>query len=125
MSEAISSSELRERVFPFRAGGFFHGLLEQDGPVCLVKRTRVTTRPHKQLHYEVVLLQWHPVLSWPDGRQSPEGWNYPPSESWGEYGWTYRELAKARLKYDEIRSKTPSELPYKAKKGGSKPPVVI
>jgi hypothetical protein len=118
MSAGISSGGLREPAFPFRRAGFCHELIDQDGSACLVKRTRATSRPNKQLHYEVVLLQWCPAWTLPDGNSIPEGWRYPKSEQWGTYGWTYTELAKAREKYDELCSTKASGTYPLAPKGG-------
>ena len=96
--QIMKHTDSPELTFPFRRDGFLHELLEQDGPSCLVRRSK----GGRQIHFEVVLLQWRTARTWPNGDFTPEGWHYPSSERWGTYGWTYTELAKARQKYDEL-----------------------
>src|SRR5260221_12705922 len=104
--------------FLFKAGGFLHDLLAQEGLVCLVQRTRDGTA---NVHFEVILLRQHNARTWPNGECTPAGWHYPGSERWGTDGWTYNELAKARQKYDRLCSKMAAVLLDKAKTGGFEP----
>jgi hypothetical protein len=85
-------------LFPFRSDGFTHELVKQDGPVCLVRRHK----KDRQLHYEVVRMRWREARTWPGGQTTPAHFSYPDSEEWGTNGFTYRELSKARRKYDEL-----------------------
>jgi hypothetical protein len=85
---------MKPALFPFDRGGFHHELVEQSWPVCLVKRTKAG-----QLHWEVVILQRHKAVQWPNGDFTPPGWHYPSNEQWGESGWTYADLATARHRY--------------------------
>jgi hypothetical protein len=77
--------------FPFVRDGFTHELLEREGVVCLVKRSKAA-----RWHYEVVVLQLEPDKTIRD-RFYPAHERYPSSEQWGTYGFTYRsdELERA------------------------------
>ena len=86
--------------FPFKRGGFLHELLEQSGLVCLVRRSR-----DGRAHFEVAVLQYHAERQLPDGCLIPAGWGYPSSGQWGEAGWTYHDLAKARPRYQTLARK--------------------
>jgi hypothetical protein len=103
--------------FPFIVGGFLHDLLAQEGPVCLVRRTRCLDGSGN-VHFEIAVLRPHNARTWPNGECTPAGWHYPGNERWGTDGWTYNELAKARQKYDELCSKMAAVLLDKAKTGG-------
>jgi hypothetical protein len=87
---------MKRTLFPFARGGFSHELVEQCWPVCLVKRTK----GGRQLHWEVVILQQHEAVHWPNGDFTPPGWHYPSIEQWGEAGWTFADFADARRHYD-------------------------
>ena len=96
MAGAVGEKSIVKRtLFPFDRAEFTHELLEQSWPVCLVKRSK----RGRQLHWEVVVLQQHEAVHWPNGDFTPRGWHYPSSELWGESGWTYTELPRARCRY--------------------------
>jgi hypothetical protein len=120
LASCLSAASARQPQpqFPFRRDGFLHELLEQTGPVCLVRRSKGS----RQMDYEVARLQRHKSRKWPNGKFTPEGWHYPTSQQWGTYGWSYADLAKARKKYDEVRSKMACERVRQGQKGGQKPP---
>jgi hypothetical protein len=86
-------------IFPFTSGGYRHELIEQSGPVCLVRRSK----GDRQEHFEVVVLRWGREHTWPDGRITSAGWRYPSSEQWGAYGWTYTDARMARKHYTEAQ----------------------
>jgi hypothetical protein len=77
--------------FPFTRDGFTHELVERDGRVCLVRRSKPD-----HWHYEVVLLaiEHDKTIR---GVFYPEHERYPSSEAWGTHGFTYRsgELQQA------------------------------
>ena len=100
-------------LFPFGSNGFTHELVKQDGPVCLVRRHK----KDRQLHYEVVILQWRKDRILPDGSFRAAAWAYPGSEQWGTYGWTYNDAAKARVRYDETRARMARERFTEGQKG--------
>jgi hypothetical protein len=84
--------------FPFTRDGFIHELVQRDGRVCLVRRSKP-----RHWHYEVVVLRVRP----PEerfGRAYPERETYPSSEEWGTYGFTYlgSQLDTARERYKEL-----------------------
>jgi hypothetical protein len=89
-------------TFPFRRDGFWHELLEQSGPVCLVERFK---NDRSRLHFEVVVFQKRKARILPNGDFLPEGWVYPASQQWGESGWTYADFAQARCRYLTLASK--------------------
>jgi hypothetical protein len=101
ISDTFSGATRPELQFPFCRDGFSHELLEQADLVCLVRRSK----GNRQIHFEVVVLQWSKGRTWPSGRISPDGWHYPSSEQWGTYGWTYRDLVEARPKYHSLSLK--------------------
>jgi hypothetical protein len=86
---------VKRTLFPFDRDGFQHDLVEQCWPVCLVERTK----GGRQLHWEIVILQKHKAVHWPNGDFTPPGWHYPSTKQWGDAGWTYTDLAKARHRY--------------------------
>jgi hypothetical protein len=81
----------RSLVFPFKAGGFDHLLLQRDGDVCLVQRG--------PWNFEVVLIQHHPARAYPDGRTTPPREGYPGSSQWGKAGWSYISQEKAEKRF--------------------------
>ena len=87
--------DVRKLHFPFNRGGFTHELLERDGLVCLVKRSKP-----KHWHYEVVKLQIRAPSEF-QGRHFPEREKYPSDEEWGIYGFTYlaSDLKSAQERY--------------------------
>lgn len=104
-----------ELTFPFERDGYRHELISKDGPICLVRRSK-----DAQVHFEVVRLQWSKGRYWPSGRVTPDGWHYPSGQQWGIHGWTYSDLAGARRKYEELRSKEAREASSVSQKGGIK-----
>jgi hypothetical protein len=84
--------------FPFTRDGFTHELLERDGLVCLVKRSKPA-----HWHYEVVKLSVQPAHEFM-GKQFPEAERYPASEAWGTHGFTYHhtQLETARARYTSL-----------------------
>jgi len=97
---------MTDSLFPFRKSGFEHELVEQYGTVCLVKRSR-----NGITHYEVVRLHWEREKNFPNERMSVAHWAYPGSEVWGERGWTYSDLTRARRKYLELAQNSDSMAP--------------
>jgi hypothetical protein len=85
-------------AFPFTRDGFTHELLQRDGRVCLVRRSKPA-----HWHYEVVLLQIEPDKTI-RGVFHPEHERYPSSEAWGTHGFTYRsdELQQAAARLREL-----------------------
>jgi hypothetical protein len=71
--------------FPFRRGGFSHELIECDGAVCLVRRSK-----EGHWHFEVVELRMEPDRTLFD-RFFPSHERYPGNDEWGTHGFTYRE----------------------------------
>jgi hypothetical protein len=108
MGKALIALEIAgatDGLFSFQRDGFDHKLLEQDGPVCLVERTK----KGRQLHHEVVVLQFRPEACFPNGKSTPAHWAYPKSEHWGTCGWTDTDLARARRQYAQLAQKWASK----------------
>jgi hypothetical protein len=83
------------RLLPFSRRGWVHELVEASALVRLVKRHRQV----RQLHWEVVVLQQRSGRVLPSGRYAGACLAYPPSERWGQAGWTFSELAGAHRRY--------------------------
>jgi hypothetical protein len=85
-------------AFPFTRDGFTHELLQREGRVCLVRRSKP-----QHWHYEVVLLaiEHDKTIR---GVFYPEHERYPSSEAWGFHGFTYRsdELQRAAARLREL-----------------------
>lgn len=84
--------------FPFTSRGFKHELLQRDGLVCLVKRSKPD-----HCHYEVVKLQIEPAKIM-FGKEIPEHEAYPGNEKWGAHGFTYHstQLDMARKQFHKM-----------------------
>jgi hypothetical protein len=81
-------STFRPLEFPFKRKGWQYDLLERDGLVCLVKRSR-----YGIVVFEVVKLKLKPAWETPKGYTVPASEIYPTNVDWGLYGFTYRSLS--------------------------------
>jgi hypothetical protein len=77
-------------VFPFRAGGFDHLVLQRDGDVCFVQLG--------PWNFEVVLIQHRPAEKI-CGRAYPPREGYPSASQWGTAGWSYTKQDKAEERF--------------------------
>lgn len=57
------------------------------------------------ISYEVILIQKHNGIKYPNGAYCEPAEFYPPSSSWGINGFTYRSLTNAREKYKSLLNK--------------------
>ena len=85
--------------------GFEHELVQREGLVCLVKRSKPL-----YWHYEVIKLRLEPDKE-RFGNFYPAHERYPSNEEWGTYGFTYlsTDFKGAQKRWQELV------------KGGSKP----
>ncbi len=60
-------------------------LIMRQGDLALFAKTKPD---HSRWSYELVLLQRHPAKTFASGRSYPDREALPPSEDWGEKGWT-------------------------------------
>jgi len=90
---------MKELEFPFVRDRFKHELVERQGLVCLVKRSKPG-----HWHWEVVKLQIMPPSQF-KGQSYPEREKYPGDEQWGTYGFTYlpTDLEIARKRYLSLK----------------------
>ena len=56
----------------------------------------------KAHRYEVVLIQYRPTYTFPNGITVEAHEAYPSSSQWGTYGFTYYSLGEAELKFNEM-----------------------
>ena len=92
--------------------GYKFSLVEYEQLPCTekagferVKAIYVAKDTDKISNIEVVVLRegkFHPMSY--EFRSNPEGTklHLPASSEWGEYGWSFRDMKKARDKYSEI-----------------------
>jgi hypothetical protein len=81
----------------FGHSGFTLTQLKRAGDVAIYKQSK-----RKQpAGYEVVVLR--PYEAWTSfGKDFPAGEQYPKSEDWGTYGFTYRTIEAAERKFREL-----------------------
>jgi hypothetical protein len=86
---------LKELEFPFTENVFSHELLQREGMVCLINRSKP-----RHWHYEVVKLKVNPAGE-RFGKWYPEREVYPSNKEWGSYGFTYQsgQLKTATQRY--------------------------
>lgn len=98
-SPTIISRERQEAVFPikdcFTHDGFHFSMVKRVGNVALFRKTKPN---HSRLSFEVVIIKTHPAKTL-FGRTYPARESMPPSEQWGQAGWSYlnREAAERRF----------------------------
>jgi len=83
----------------FAKKGFDHKQIARSGNIAIYERSRIGM---KCPHWEVVKIGHHNgyILA---GVEIPPSETYPSSESWGVSGWTYRNLEKAKAKFDSLK----------------------
>ncbi len=81
----------------FRSDGFDFRLLKRAGDVALL----VKSKPGGTPSYEVVKLVCAPDREM-FGRIIPAHEAMPPSESWGQRGWTYCDHDRAEVKFAKL-----------------------
>ncbi len=75
-------------------------LIDRAGDIAIYKKQRGV----RNISFEVVIIQKHPPATWPDGRITHAREALPASESWGEGGWTYPTVDRARRKMASLLS---------------------
>jgi hypothetical protein len=88
----------------FRSDSFDFELIKRRGRIALFSKTKST---HRDPCYEVVILQIHEaerIL----GYQLPKREAMPPSESWGNSGWSYSNLEAAMKRFDSLVKDAPA-----------------
>ena len=84
----------------FYSRGFCHKLVRRAGFVATYARWR-RSNPEKVIHYEVIIIRRQKAHTHNE-IEYPEREVYPTSEHWGTYGWTYRDEAQARAKFEAL-----------------------
>ena len=82
----------------FQSDGFTFRLIQRHGNVALLEKTNpAACKPS----YEVVIIQRLPARNL-FGADLPASEAMPPSEAWGEQGWTYSNLESALRKFEQL-----------------------
>jgi hypothetical protein len=82
----------------FTHDGFQFCQLAREGDVALFEKSK---SGHFRPSYEVVIVQHHPAQTI-HGRQYPERESMPPTESWGDLGWSLTDLDSAKMKFRQL-----------------------
>lgn len=83
----------------FRHNGFNFDQIKRRGDIALFRKMK----PHFTVdYYEVVIVQKHGELKWPNGSITPPGENMPSNEQWGTKGWSYDNQEDAEMKFLEL-----------------------
>lgn len=85
----------------FRQDGFDFRILRRRGRVALLAKGKPG---HRLQSFEVVLIRERPaeIIC---GYEYPEREAMPPSESWGEAGWTFTTQANAETAFDRLMNR--------------------
>lgn len=95
--------KIRPYVLKPQQNGFDWELLKRHGDVVMLRKTLPYSPDWENL--EVAIIKVQPVHP-KDEKSKAAGYTHvealPPSESWGTYGWSYRDRDKAEVKYREL-----------------------
>jgi hypothetical protein len=67
--------------------------------VALFEKRKPT---HTNSSFEVVIVQKHPAMTFPNGKHYDARESMPRSEDWGTKGWTYTDLENAQTKLNQL-----------------------
>jgi hypothetical protein len=84
----------------FDKNGFRHEQIKRSDKAAIYKRWK----PGGSVHFEVVMIKRATRdFAFPSGVVIENGSEiYPSSEEWGVYGWTFREMETAVVKFNQI-----------------------
>jgi len=97
----------------FYSKGFVHKLIRRIKFTAIYARFRRSDP--ENVHYEVVRIKTRPALT-VFGKDIPAHEFYPPSESWGSDGFTYRDEDQARAKFEAL-ARTSSRMRARSRTG--------
>ncbi len=98
----------------FKSNGFQFRLLKREGLVALFEKSK---SGHRELSFEVVILQVNRERTFPNGITTPERETMPSDEQWGAYGWTCQDRESAETEF-----KKRSGMPFPASNGANPAP---